>query len=70
MRATRVCRWHVRVGCVFEELCDEVGRAFESDGLTGRCLGCRHGRRVCETSRRTRVYSTRGDHVEGVLDLT
>lgn len=32
----------VRVGCILEELCDEVGRAFEGDGLTGRCLRCRH----------------------------
>jgi hypothetical protein len=33
----------VRVGCIFEELCDEVGGALEGDCLAGRCLRCGHG---------------------------
>lgn len=32
----------VRVGCVFEEFCDEACRAFEGDRLAGWCLGRRH----------------------------
>ena len=52
---------HVRVGCIFEEFCDEVGRALEGDGLAGGCLRCCHGR-VCKTSR-ARV-GREGHHVE------
>ena len=33
----------VRVGCIFEELCDEVGGALEGDCLAGRGLRCGHG---------------------------
>lgn len=63
----------VRVGCVFEELGDEVGGAFEGDGLTGRGLRGRHGGKYARRWRVGREYSRtagrdsrrEGDHVPG-----